>query len=346
MRPHIKHGGNPVCCFSDIVAEAVDIRLNEVCLGDDFLFGITLHTHQRRKFSQVADENIVIGQHHKVAIFVHAIQGMGSSVPRIEDSAGRHILIPVSSRFAVIRIHQPNVIVAGHWCSIAGKLLRALSAPVLVIDFTGFQQSRHRHGKDVLAERIGVAGYDGIISVYLQYTYLCLIDAVLYHLVDAALHIGVVENMWFNHQCLYEVIFHAADILFVQPCAFEKQNGFCPIGIQHILYLIHCWLDELLHICVIQFIALDELIVQCSLTFQLSGTGLRHAEGITVAETILHIVIAAVIGVPQLQHGCCQYQFHIPHIHIVTPCVLDNVSPCNILGEVQKVKGKYHTLLP
>ena len=198
----------------------------------------------------------------------------------------------------------------------------------------------------MLTEGVGVAGHNGIISVYLQHTHLSLVNAVLYHLVNAALNIGVVKNVGLNHQRLYKVVFHAADILFVQPCAFEKQNGFCPIGIQHILYLIHCWLDELLHICVIQLIALDELIVQCSLAFQLSGAGLRHAEGITVAETILHIVIAAVIGVPQLQHGCCQYQFHIPHIHIVTPCVLDNVSPCDILGEVQKVKGKYHTLLP
>ena len=123
-----------------------------VCLGDNFLLCLSLDAHKSGEHFQIINKHLVIGKHYKVAVFVHAIERMGGSVPRVENRAGRHVLIPVRCLVAAVWGYKTNVVMAGHWCAVTGKPFGVLVAPIFVVDFTRLQKSGNLQPEDVLTQ--------------------------------------------------------------------------------------------------------------------------------------------------------------------------------------------------
>ena len=88
------------------------------------------------------------------------------------------------------------------------------------------------------------------------------------------------------------------------------------------------------------------MIVQCPLGLKLLRASLGDAEGVAVCQAVAYIIVTAIVGVPELQHGCGKNQLDITNVHIVTPSVFDNIVLSDIFREVQKVEREDHALLP
>ena len=75
---------------------------------------------------------------------------MGGSVPRVENCAGRHVLIPVRCLVAAVWEYKTNVVMAGHLGT--GKPFGVLVAPIFVVDFTRPQKPGNLQPEDVLTQ--------------------------------------------------------------------------------------------------------------------------------------------------------------------------------------------------
>ena len=121
-----------------------------------FLLCFSLDAHKSGEHFQIINKHLIIGKHYKVAVFVHAIERMGGSVPRVENRAGRHVLIPVRCLVAAVWEYKTNVVMAGHWCAVTGKCCSGvLVAPIFVVDFTRLQKSGNLQPEDVDTVRMG-----------------------------------------------------------------------------------------------------------------------------------------------------------------------------------------------
>lgn len=127
--------------------------------------------------------------------------------------------------------------------------------------------------------------------------------------------------------------------------ALHKQDCLTPVAAEHIFNLVHSGSNQTLNVVVTQVVALDELVVQRALAFQLLGAGLGDTECVAIVYAVLDVIITALVTIPQLYHGGRKDKLNIANIHFVAPCVLDHEVVSHILGKVQEVKSEDHALL-
>ena len=187
-----------------------------VCLSDNFLLRFSLDAHKSGKHFQIINKHLVVGKHYKVTVFIHAVECMGGSVPRVENRTGRHVLIPVRRRIASVWEYKADVVMAGHWGTVAGKPFSVLVAPIFVVDFARLQKSGDFQPEDVLAQGERVTGDNGVVTVHLEHADLGFVDAIANHLIDTALDVRVIQNLRFNHNRLDVVVINAVDVVLVQ----------------------------------------------------------------------------------------------------------------------------------
>ena len=191
---------------------------------------------------------------------------------------------------------------AGHWGTEASKLLSAAVRPVLVINLSGLEHSSNRQFENVLTQGVRVARHNGVVAVYFQHTHLGFVDAITNKLIDVVTDERVIQHPSVNHQRLDVAIFDLIKIVFAQAVAFHKQNGLAPVAAEHILNLVHCRSNQPLNIVVVQSVALDELVVECAFALQLLGAGLGNTKCVPIIQTVLNVVVAALVAIPQLHH--------------------------------------------
>ena len=187
-----------------------------VCLSDNFLLRFSLNAHKSGKHFQIINKHFVVGKHYKVTVFIHTVERVGGSVPRVENRTSRHVLIPVRRRIAAMWKHKTDVVMAGHRCTGAGKPFGVLVAPIFVVDFARPQKPSNLQPEDVLAQGERVARDNGVVTVHLEHADFGFVDAVANHLIDAALDVRVVQNLRFNHNRLDVVIINAVNVVLVQ----------------------------------------------------------------------------------------------------------------------------------
>ena len=61
---------------------------------------------------------------------------------------------------------------------------------------------------------------------------------------------------------------------------------------------------------------------------------------------IFEIVLAALVAVPQLEHGGRQDDIHLSDILGIAPNILHKVAPGNLVRKLMEVKAKQHPFAP
>ena len=74
--------------------------------------------------------------------------------------------------------YKADVVMAGHWCTIASKSFSVLVTPIFVVDFTRLQKPCNLQTEDVLAQREWVARNNGVVTMHLEHADLGFVDAV------------------------------------------------------------------------------------------------------------------------------------------------------------------------
>ena len=138
--------------------------------------------------------------------------------------------------------------------------------------------------------------------MYFQHANLGFVDTVTNELIDVVTNERVVQHPSVNHQRLDVAILDLIKIVFAQTVALHKQNRFAPVAAEHILNLIHRRSNQTLDIVVVQSVALDELVVECAFALQLLGAGLGNTKCVPIIQTVLDVVVAALVAIPQLHH--------------------------------------------
>ena len=175
---------------------------------------------------------------------------------------------------------------------------------------------------------------------------LCGHNPLLNQAVDLLADEGVVEYVRVGEDCLAKPVLHPLHVLLRQLVAQQEQRRLSPVQSKNVVELLDGRGDQLLQLFVVQLEGLDELIVARPLALQFPGRHLGNAELVPVLQTAPQVVLAALVAVPQLDHGCGQYQIHVAQVHIVSPGILDEVRPRDLLRELQKIEGEHHPLLP
>ena len=138
--------------------------------------------------------------------------------------------------------------------------------------------------------------------MYFQHANLCFVDTVTNELIDIVTDERVIQHPSVNHQRLDVAVLDLIKIVFAQTVALHKQNGLAPIAAEHILNLVHRRSNQPLDIVIVQSVALDELVVKCAFALQLLGAGLGDTECVPIIQTVLDVVVATLVAIPQLHH--------------------------------------------
>lgn len=76
-------------------------------------------------------------------MLIRAVESMSSRIPRIQNGASFHVLIPVLSVLRLVDGHQSDVVMTAHRGSEADDLICAGVQPILVIQLPGLEDARY-----------------------------------------------------------------------------------------------------------------------------------------------------------------------------------------------------------